>query len=207
MVLNSPDRHHPLLIFEKEEELGSMTILSQNLKAIRKNLGNTQMVLANELGIGFRTYVRYEAGERDAPISIMIHLAKLGNMSLDRLLTTEVKKQDLEITDVASTPKTSQKMEAIGGSLDEGRLVFKGLKNDFLVSSNGEEKKLLTKFRKLDKAKRDRCLSDMEWMLGNSKPTNPGRNKKKVSKKDLKAKNATRLKKMTKAIKKITVKG
>jgi len=184
-----------------------MTILSQNLKTIRKNLRNTQMVLANELGIGFRTYVRYEAGERDAPVSIMIKIAILGNMSLDRLLTTEVKKQDLEITDVASTPKTSQKMEAIGGSLDEGRLVFKGLKNDFLVSSNGEEKKLLAKFRNMDKGKRDRCLKDMEWMLGNSKPTNPGGKKKKVPKKVIKAKNAARLKKMTLAIKKTTVRG
>lgn len=184
-----------------------MTILSQNLKTIRKNLGYTQMILANELDIGFRTYVRYEAGERDAPISIMIKVAKLGKMSLDRLLTTEVKKQDLEITDVESVPKTSKKMEVIGGSLDEGRLVFKGLKNDFLVSSTSEEKKLLNQFRKMDKGKRDRCVSDMEWMLGNHKPANQSGNKKKVSKNVLKAKNTARLKKMTKAIKKTTVKG
>ena len=183
-----------------------MTILSQNLKTIRRNLGYTQMVLADELGIGFRTYVRYEAGERDAPISIMIKIAALGNMSLDRLLTSEVKKQDLKITDVSSTPKTSQKMESIGGSLDEGRLMFKGMKNDFLVTSSKEEKKLLAKFRKMDKGKRDRCLSDMEWMLNNSTPTNPVKNKKKVSKKDIKAKNAARLKKITKTLKKITVK-
>ncbi len=184
-----------------------MTILSQNLKTIRKNLGNTQMNLANELNIGFRTYVRYEAGERDAPISIMIKLAKLGNMSLDRLLTTEVKKQDLEIKDQNAAPKTSKKMEVIGGSLDEGRLVFKGLKNDFLVSSNSEEKKLLAKFRKMDKAKRDKFLKSIEWTLGNGNSVEQHGNSKKVSKNAFKAKNAARLKKMTKAIKKITVKG
>jgi transcriptional regulator with XRE-family HTH domain len=184
-----------------------MTILSQNLKTIRKNLGNTQMDLANELDIGFRTYVRYEAGERDAPISIMVKLAKLGNMSLDRLLTTEVKKKDLEIRDLDSTPKTSKKMDVIGGSLDEGRLVFKGLKNDFLVSSNSEEKKLLTKFRKMDKSKRDRLLKDIEWALGNGKPADQGGSRKKISKSAVKEKNSARLKKMTKAIKKITVRG
>jgi transcriptional regulator with XRE-family HTH domain len=184
-----------------------MTILSQNLKTIRKNLGDTQMTLANELGIGFRTYVRYEAGERDAPVSIMIKLASLGNMSLDRLLTTEVKKKDLEIKDQASTPKNSIKMNVIGGSLDEGRLVFKGLKNDFLVSANSEEKKLLTKFRKMDKSKRDRYIKDIEWALGNGKPTEQSGSKKKVSKNVLKEKNAARLKKMTRAIKKITVRG
>jgi len=184
-----------------------MTILSQNLKTIRKNLGHTQMILANKLGMGFRTYVRYEAGERDAPVSIMVNLAKLGNMSLDRLLTTEVKKQDLEITDIGSIPKTSIKMEAIGGSLDEGRLVFKGLKNDFLVSSNSEEKKLLAKFRKMDKGKRGRFLKDMEWMQSNSKPAKQSGNRKKVPKNVLKAKNAARLKKMAQTIKNITVKG
>jgi transcriptional regulator with XRE-family HTH domain len=184
-----------------------MTILSQNLKTIRKNLGDTQMTLANELGIGFRTYVRYEAGERDAPVSIMIKLASLGNMSLDRLLTTEVKKKDLEIKDQASTPKGSMKMDVIGGSLDEGRLVFKGLKSDFLVSANSEEKKLLNKFRKMDKSKRDRYLKDIEWALGNGKPADTSGKKKTVSKNVLKEKNAARLKKMTRAIKKITVRG
>ena len=98
-------------------------------------------------------------------------------------------------------------MEVIGGSLDEGRLVFKGLKSDFLVSSNSEEKKLLTKFRKMDKGKRDRFLKDIEWTLGNGKPAAQGGSRKKVSKSVIKAKNAARLKKMTKAIKKITVRG
>ena len=46
-----------------------MTILSNNLKVIRKNLNCTQTSLAEVLEIGFRTYVRYEAGERDAPIA------------------------------------------------------------------------------------------------------------------------------------------
>ncbi len=41
------------------------------------------MALSEALEIGFRTYVRYEAGERNAPV--MVKLAKLGNVSLDRL--------------------------------------------------------------------------------------------------------------------------
>ena len=184
-----------------------MTILAQNLKTIRKNLGCTQMTLSEILDIGFRTYVRYEAGERDAPIALMIKLAKLGNISLDRLLTTQVDAEDLQIPDVDKTPKTQKKMEVIGGSLDEGRLMFKGLKNDFLISTNNGEKKLLTQFRKMDKGKRDKYLVDMEWMLNNTKSTNKTGKKKNVSKSVIKAKNAARLKKMTKAIKKITLKG
>jgi len=39
-----------------------MTILSENLRTIRKHLNCTQMAISEVLDIGFRTYVRYEAG-------------------------------------------------------------------------------------------------------------------------------------------------
>ena len=77
----------------------SMTILSENLRTIRKKLNCTQMALSEVLEIGFRTYVRYEAGERDAPVSVMVKLAKLGKVSLDRLLTTEILLEDLDTPD------------------------------------------------------------------------------------------------------------
>jgi len=184
-----------------------MTILAQNLKTIRKNLGHTQMALSNVLDIGFRTYVRYEAGERDAPIALMVKLAKLGNISLDRLLTTELDTEDLKIPDVQKIPATAKNLQVIGGSLDDGRLMFKGLKSDFLISTDNSEKKLLTQFRKMDKPKQDKYLVDMEWMLNNGKATVQTGNKKKVAKNVVKANNTARLKKMTKAIKKITLKG
>lgn len=185
-----------------------MTILAQNLRMIRKNIGCTQMALSEILDIGFRTYVRYEAGERDAPIALMVKLAKLGNISLDRLLTTKVDAGDLLIPDVEKIPKTLKKLEVIGGSLDEGRLMFKGLKKDFLISANSGEKKILTQFRKMDKARRDKYLVDMEWRLNNAKSANNHAGKrKKASKSAVKAKNAARLKKMAKGVKKITLRG
>jgi transcriptional regulator with XRE-family HTH domain len=73
-----------------------MTILSENLKTLRKKLNCTQMAISEVLEIGFRTYVRYEAGERDAPVSVMVKLAKLGNVSLDRVLTTKILPEDLD---------------------------------------------------------------------------------------------------------------
>ena len=184
-----------------------MTILAQNLKTIRKNLGCTQMALSEVLDIGFRTYVRYEAGERDAPIALMVKLAKLGNISLDRLLTTEIDEEDLETPDVESVPKSAKNLEVIGGSLGEGRLMFKGLKKDFLISTGSEEKKLLNQFRKMDRSKRERYLIDMEWKLSNAKSTPKTGNKRKVAKKTIKAKNAAQLKRVAKSIKKITLKG
>ncbi len=184
-----------------------MTILSENLKTIRKNLNCTQMALSEVLDIGFRTYVRYEAGERDAPISLLVKLAKLGNLSLDRLLTTRIDEDDLKVPDTESIPKNSKKLEVISGGLDEGRLMFKGLKPDFLISTNKSEKKLLSTFRKMDRMTKGKYLLDLEWALNNTKPAaKPGR-RKKVAKKVVKAKNAARLKQMARSIKKITVKG
>ena len=55
-----------------------MSILANNIKILRKELGCTQSVMADILKIGFRTFVRYEAGERDAPVSVIIKIARLG---------------------------------------------------------------------------------------------------------------------------------
>ena len=122
-----------------------MTILSENLRTIRKKLNCTQMALSEVLEIGFRTYVRYEAGERDAPVSVMVKLAKLGKVSLDRLLTTEILLEDLDTPDQEKPQPTMRNAEVIGGAIEEGRLMFKGLLNDNLVTNNKEEQKLLKK--------------------------------------------------------------
>jgi len=68
-----------------------MTLLAQNLKIIKKKLNHTQITLARLIDVGFRTYVRYEVGERDAPVNVLIKMAKLGNISLDQLLSTALR--------------------------------------------------------------------------------------------------------------------
>ena len=123
-----------------------MTILSNNIRAIRKNLNCTQISLAEVLEIGFRTYVRYEAGERDAPVFVLVKLARLGNISLDRLLTTKVLPENLNVPDQKYFPTSKAPLEVIGGGFEEGRLMFKGLLNDNLISTNKEEQKLLKFF-------------------------------------------------------------
>lgn len=81
-----------------------MTVLAENLKTIRKGLPCTQMAISEVLEIGFRTYVRYEAGERDAPISVLIKIAKLGNISLDCLLTTKITADVIKTPDAEKAP-------------------------------------------------------------------------------------------------------
>jgi transcriptional regulator with XRE-family HTH domain len=183
-----------------------MTVLAQNLKTIRKNLNCTQMAISDVLEIGFRTYVRYEAGERDAPVAVLVKLARLGNISLDRLLITPMTLEDLKTPDVEKTPSTPRKMEVISGGLEEGRIVFKGLRNDHLITTDKSEKNLLIEYRKLNRTGRDKCVLDAEWILNNPRTF---RRKKTLntSSKAQKAKNAQRLKQMAKSIKKTTLRG
>ena len=108
----------------------TMTILSQNVKALRKHLNCSQIELSEALCIGFRSYVRYEAGERDAPVTVLVKLARLANISLDRFLTCELNENDFNIHDKAIPPTKSRKLIAIRGSLREGRLTFKGIQNE-----------------------------------------------------------------------------
>ena len=60
--------------------------VSPKLKKIRKNQPHARLI-----DIGFRTYVLCETGERDAPVKVLIKMAKLGSISLDKLLSTALR--------------------------------------------------------------------------------------------------------------------
>lgn len=178
------------------------------MTTIRKHLHCTQMEMAEVLNIGFRTYVRYEAGQRDTPVSVLVKLARLGNLSLDRLLTTEIKEQDLAAPDADTPPARTGKPDVIGGFLQEGHLVFKGLRGSYWISTEESEKKLLTLYRKMDRPARDKCLLDIEWLLKNTRRRRgKSSTKKHIPRKTQKAKNTAKLKRITHSIKKITLKG
>jgi transcriptional regulator with XRE-family HTH domain len=183
-----------------------MTILSENLKTLRKKLNCTQMAISEVLEIGFRTYVRYEAGERDAPLSVMVKLAKLGNVSLDQVLTTKILPEDLDTPDLANPQPTIHNAEVISGGIEEGRLMLKGFLNDNLVTTNKDEQKLFTLFRKANHPSRNKFLLDLEWVLNNTSRSRLT-GVKKISRKLEKEQAAVKLKKIAKNINKITLRG
>ena len=150
-----------------------MTLLAANLRTIRKNLNCTQMIISEVLDVGFRTYVRYEAGERDAPVALLIKIARLGNISLDRLLTTLLTPDDFKTPDLEKAPITPQKLEVIGGGIEEGRVMFKGLTNDHLVTKDKLEKDLLLKYRGLNRLDKGKYMVDIQWILNNPKNIKP----------------------------------
>ena len=183
-----------------------MTIISENLKTLRNKINCTQITLSKVLEIGFRTYVRYEAGERDTPVTVMVKLSKLANLSLDQLLTTKILPEDLDTSSLENTQYIIQSPEVISGCIEDGRLMLKGFLEDNLVTNTKDEQKLLTLFRKVNHTSQDKFLQDLKWAI-NISPISRSNDSKRISKKLEKKQTAVKLKKLAKNIKKNTVRG
>ena len=69
-----------------------MTLLAQNLKIIKKSQPHANN--SRQIDVGFCIYVLYEIGKRDAPVNVLIKMARLGgggDISLDQLLSTTLR--------------------------------------------------------------------------------------------------------------------
>lgn len=63
-----------------------MNYLASGLKLIRKDLDNTQLEMASELGVSISTYKRYENGDLSIPGSVLKILSDM-NYNINWLLT------------------------------------------------------------------------------------------------------------------------
>ena len=63
-----------------------MKILGERLRVLRKERHLTQHDMADVLDISYRSYRRYEAGEREPNASTVVILADYFNVSADYLL-------------------------------------------------------------------------------------------------------------------------
>ena len=124
-----------------------MSILAKNLKTIRKELGCTQSLMASILNVGFRTFVRYEAGERDAPVEVLVKIARLGNISLESFLTKSIKPNDIAPLEKINKGITPVKIKFI--DFKAGNITFLEPNRPELMTINDSEKHLLTIFRKM----------------------------------------------------------
>ncbi|MDR2081186.1 MAG: helix-turn-helix domain-containing protein [Campylobacteraceae bacterium] len=55
-------------------------------KEIRKTLKLSQDEFCNKIGVSKRTYLRYESGERKAPVDIIQKIAQLGNTTIEQII-------------------------------------------------------------------------------------------------------------------------
>ncbi|MFP6637684.1 MAG: helix-turn-helix transcriptional regulator [Nitrospinaceae bacterium] len=161
---------------------GWMSIQAKNLKIIRKALGCTQSIMSGLLKVGFRTYVRYEAGERDATVAVLVKISKLGNISLERLLTSEIDKND--IFPVQKTYKDLSSDEVSVVNFKEGLVIFKNPSRQELITLEDSERKILTLFRKMSPQFQKNCISNMGEIVESEKGLR-SRGKKEESPKNL----------------------
>jgi len=132
-----------------------MSVLAKNLKTIRKELGCTQSVMSEILKVGFRTFVRYEAGERDAPVSVLVKIARLGNISLEQLLTTGIEPNDIAPLEKINRG-TTVKVQTIDFKV--GQVTFKDSDHQELMTIDDAEKRILTLFRKMPQRLKKDCI-------------------------------------------------
>ena len=139
-----------------------MSVLAKNLKTIRKELGCTQSVMSEILKVGFRTFVRYEAGERDAPVSVLVKIARLGNISLEQLLTTAI-----EPNDIAPLEKINRGAIVQVQTIDfkVGQVTFKDPYHQELMTINDAEKRILTLFRKMPQRLKKDCVDSVRQIV------------------------------------------
>ena len=158
-----------------------MSVLAKNVRLIRKELRCTQSAMAEILKIGFRTYVRYEAGERDAPVSVLVKLAHLGNISLEQLLTQVISSHDILPAPIISKTKTFSKTKLV--DFRKGEIVFKKPARQELMTIDASEKRLLTLFRKMDVSLQKACIKNIgETIMSDSSPSSLGVSKPEVVK-------------------------
>ena len=61
-------------------------ILGQRLKELREEMGLTQKQLSEKLQMNSVTYLHYEKGQREPPLSLLADMSKFFGVSVDFLL-------------------------------------------------------------------------------------------------------------------------
>jgi transcriptional regulator with XRE-family HTH domain len=135
-----------------------MSVLAKNLKTVRKELGCTQSVISEILEVGFRTFVRYEAGERDVPVSVLVKIARLGNISLEQLLTTAIEPNHIAPLEQINRGGTVQ-LQLIDFKV--GYVIFKDPDRQELMTIDDAEKRILTLFRKMPPRLKKDCMDSI----------------------------------------------
>ena len=125
-----------------------MSTLAKNIRLIREELGCSQLMMSKVLSIGFRSYVRYEAGKRHTPVLVLIKLAHLGGISLEQILNNKINNHDILPFTKNSNVNAFPEVKVV--DFCKGSIAFKNPRRSELITIDSSEKKILTLFRKMD---------------------------------------------------------
>ncbi|UBB90972.1 LexA family transcriptional regulator [Candidatus Kaistella beijingensis] len=73
-----------------------MSIFSENIRLLRDRQNLTQQKIADDLKITRGRYVKYEDGSSEPPLDLLLKIAKYFNVSIDILLSVDIRKYPLE---------------------------------------------------------------------------------------------------------------
>lgn len=73
-----------------------MSIFSDNIRLLRGKLGKTQRELSQQITITTSRYISYESGRSKPPVDILIRISRLFHVSIDLLLSVDLRKYPLE---------------------------------------------------------------------------------------------------------------
>lgn len=137
-----------------------MSILAQNMKTIRRELKCTQSAMSDILKVGFRTYVRYEAGERDAPVAVLVKMARLGNISLEQLLTQKIDSLAILPMDTETLNLAPPEIKSV--NFQTGHISFKKISKEGMLALDEVEKKAISAYRRMPQNLKSTFLKDLE---------------------------------------------
>lgn len=109
-----------------------MSVFSDNIRVLRDRKNISQQKLADDLLITRSRYVKYEDGTSEPPLEILIRISKYFNLSIDLLLSVDIRKYPLEdmlkvaenriLLPVAVDSKGDNKIEIIPAKASMGYL-------------------------------------------------------------------------------------
>lgn len=72
-----------------------MLYWSENIRYLRNRLGRSQQRLADDLGITRTRYCKYEYGQTEPPIELLIKLANYFGVSIDELAKEDIQRRNV----------------------------------------------------------------------------------------------------------------
>lgn len=73
-----------------------MSLLSENLRYLRAQLGKSQLEIAESLIITRARYSKYEDGHREPPVQILLSISRYYHISIDLLLSIDLRRYPLK---------------------------------------------------------------------------------------------------------------
>ncbi len=145
-----------------------MSQLSENLKLIRSHLKLTQCEFSKILEIGFRTYVRYEIGEREPPIPVLVKIKKMLKISLDDLILSSLHNNGFIDQTRESSRRENIKNSAKSPHIANQSAGFPGSSPEQTIALKKDEKNFFNLYKKMDVPTREKCLLEMQSLIKNS---------------------------------------